>query len=109
MPDDNDLPFGLYERLITAGLKAQLLRFDPASTRVVTQELEPTEAHVTLARHIEDVVARALADLPHEDRAARQSQLANQIISLLGSKPTEARWISSRTRLNSCGRFSRSA
>jgi HKD family nuclease len=36
MPDDNDLPFGLYERLVTAGLKAQLLRFDPASTRVVT-------------------------------------------------------------------------
>jgi len=60
MPDDHDLPFGLYERLVTAGLKAQLLRFDPASTRVVTQELEPTEAHVTLARHIEDVVARAL-------------------------------------------------
>jgi hypothetical protein len=91
MPDDNDLSFGLYERLVTAGLKAQLLRFDPASTRVVTQELQPTEAHVALARHIEDVVARALADLPH-DRAARQSQLANQIISLLSNKPTEARF-----------------
>jgi hypothetical protein len=37
-------------------------------------------------------VARTLADLPHEDRAAWQSQLANQIISLLGSKPTEARF-----------------
>jgi hypothetical protein len=92
MPDDSDLPFGLYERLVTAGLKAQLLRFDPASTRVVKEELEPTEAHVTLVRHIEEVVARALADLPHEDRAARQSQLASQIISLLGTKPTEARF-----------------
>ena len=41
---DDDLPFGLYERLVTAGLKARLLRFDPASARVVNEELDPAGA-----------------------------------------------------------------
>ena len=46
--DDEDLPFGLYERLVTAGLKARLLRFDSATTRIVTEELDAAEAHATL-------------------------------------------------------------
>ena len=91
MPNqDTDLPFGLYERLITAGLKARLLRFDPASARVTKADLDPAEAHATLARHIEEVVARALNELPQEDRTARQSQLANRIIELLAGSPADA-------------------
>lgn len=38
---DNDLPFGLYERLITASLKARLLRFEPDRIRITTDELDP--------------------------------------------------------------------
>ena len=87
----DDLPFGLYERLITANLKARLLRFDPANARIVTSKLDPAEAHTTLARHIRDAVARTLNDLPQEDRIARQSQLANQIIELLAGHKAEAR------------------
>jgi hypothetical protein len=68
--DDDDLPFGLYERLVTAGLKARLLRFDSATTRIVTEELDATEAHATLARHIANLVAGVLQALPQEDRAA---------------------------------------
>lgn len=84
MPDqDNDLPFGLYERLITASLKARLLRFDPAATRISTQGLDPAEAHATLARHVEDVVARALRGIPQEDRPAKGAEVANEIIRLL--------------------------
>ena len=90
MPDQtNDLPFGLYERLITAGLKERLLRFDPASTRVVRRELDPAEAHATLARHIEEAVARVLNALPQDDRAIAQAALTNQIISLLAGKPAD--------------------
>ena len=47
--DEDDLPFGLYERLVTAGLKARLLRFDSDAARIVKNELDPAEAHVTLA------------------------------------------------------------
>jgi superfamily II DNA or RNA helicase/HKD family nuclease len=90
MPNQHDLPFGLYERLVTAGLKARLLRFDPANARVIQADLDPADAHATLARHIEEVVARALNDLPPEDRVARQSQLANQIIGLLAANPAAA-------------------
>lgn len=89
MPDQDDLPFGLYERLVTAGLKARLLRFDPASARVVTKGIDPAEAHSTLARHIEEIVARALHVLPQDNRAATQSQLANRIISLLAGFPAD--------------------
>ena len=80
---DDDLPFGLYERLLTARLKARLLRFDPGSARVVTNGLDPADAHATLARHVAELVARALNDLPHENRVAKQSELTNQIIGLL--------------------------
>lgn len=81
---DNDLPSGLYERLITASLKARLLQFDPAATRISTQGLDAAEAHATLARHVEDVVARALRGIPQEDRLAKQAEVANEIIRRLG-------------------------
>ena len=79
--DDEDLPFGLYERLVTAGLKARLLDFDSATTRIVTEELDAAEVHATLARHIANLVAGVLRALPQEDRTASQAELANQISS----------------------------
>jgi len=88
--DEDDLPFGLYERLVTAGLKARLLRFDSDTARIVTNEIDPAEAHATLARHVANVVGRALNALPREDRAAAQSDLTNQIIGLLSANPTDA-------------------
>jgi hypothetical protein len=89
--DDDDLPFGLYERLVTAGLKARLLRFDSTTTRIVTEELDTTEADATLARHIANVVAGVLRALPEEDRAAAQTELTNKIIRLLDANPVEAK------------------
>ena len=84
MPDqDDDLPFGLYERLITAGLKARLLQFDPAAARVVRENVDPAEAHAILARHVEGLLANALRELPQEGRAAKQAELANDIINLI--------------------------
>lgn len=84
--DDEDLPFGLYERLVTAGLKARLLGFDSATTRIVTEELDAAEAHATLARHIANLVAGVLgspsrrpnrcangADEPDHPLACRES------------------------------------
>lgn len=80
--NSNDLPFGLYERLVTASLKSRLLGMGAKAARVVMKALDPAEAHDTLARHIEGVVARALKTLPEEDRVAKQSAVANQIIAL---------------------------
>ena len=88
--DDEDLPFGLYERLVTAGLKARLLGFDSATTRIVTEELDAAEAHATLAEHIANLVARVLRALPQEDRTAAQTEMTNQIIRLLAANPIDA-------------------
>src|SRR4051794_10788387 len=88
--DDDDLPFGLYERLVTAGLKARLLGFDSATTRIVTEELDAAEAHAALTRHIATLVAGVLRALPQEDRTAAQTDLTNQIIRLLAANPIDA-------------------
>jgi superfamily II DNA or RNA helicase/HKD family nuclease len=85
--DDDDLPFGLYERLVTAGLKARLLRFDSDTARIVKKELDPAEAHAALARHVANVLSRALNALPQADRVAEQSELTNQIVGLLAANP----------------------
>lgn len=83
MADDDDLPFGLYERLVTKGLGARLRRLDPERARALRAAVDPAESHSVLARHIRDLVARALRDVPHENRAAAQATLANRIIELL--------------------------
>ena|SRR5688572_18791858 len=83
--DDDDLPFGLYERLVTAGLKARLLRFDPATAHIVTEQIDAAETHAILARHIATVVARALDALPQEDRAAAQSDMKRKARSCFSS------------------------
>ena len=83
MPDD--LPFGLYERLITADLKARLLQFRPDAARLSTRAIDPAEASVTLARHIEVVVARALRSLPADQRESAQAAVVNEIIRGLGT------------------------
>src|SRR5215207_886625 len=78
----SDLPFGLYERLITGELKSRLLRFDPNHTLVVTEKVDDAEAAATLARHLETAVARALGELPEEKRLAA----VNEIIRSLGDE-----------------------
>ena len=81
--DGTNLPFGLYERLITASLKARLLQFDRSRSLVTTEGLDPAEAPSTLARHIESLVARALKSLPAEERSTAQANLVNQLLQLL--------------------------
>jgi superfamily II DNA or RNA helicase/HKD family nuclease len=78
---DDPLPFGLYERLITANLKAKLLEFDPARGRITKSTIEKAEAHLTLARHIEAAVARALRSLPADEREAAQVSVVNDILN----------------------------
>ncbi len=86
MPDHaEDLPFGLYDRLITADLKARLLRLLPGEARVKKRAVDSAEAHLTLARHIEIIVAQALRSLPADQREAAQAAVANDIINGLGA------------------------
>lgn len=81
----DDLAFGLYERLITADLKARLLQFGPDVARIKTRAIDPAEADATLARHVEAIVARALRSLPAQQRELAQAAVANEIIKGLGA------------------------
>ena len=79
-----DFPPGLYERLITASLKSRLLQFSSSRTRVQQQPVDPAEAHATLARHVGEVVGRALRALPAESRLEKQCEITNELLRLLG-------------------------
>ena len=81
----SDLPPGLYARLITATLKARLLQFDPTRTRIQREAVDVAEAYAVLSRHIREVVGRALRALPSEQRLEKQSELANELLGLLGA------------------------
>lgn len=85
----DDLPFGLYEQLVTTGLKARLLRLAPESVQVLRRAVDPAESHSVLARHIREVVDQALRELPQEERLATQTDLANLIIRLLAGNVAE--------------------
>ncbi len=83
MADHDDLPFGLYEQLVTAGLRSKLRLLDRDRARIVQSAVDPAESYSVLARHIRDVVAHAFRDLPRDERADRQSELANRLIELV--------------------------
>jgi len=75
---------GLYERLITNALKAELNSLEHEGTSVAhSAPIDPAEAHATLAQHVGTVVARALRGMPDKERKARQPEIANRIIELL--------------------------
>ncbi|MGE4056772.1 MAG: DUF3427 domain-containing protein [Vicinamibacterales bacterium] len=84
--DGPSLPPGLYERLVTRAIKSELDRLTAEGTASIhTAPVDPAEAHATLARHVEAVVARALRSLPADVRKTRQAEIANRIIQLLAS------------------------
>src|SRR5688500_13231309 len=83
------LPDGLYDLLITRAVERELEQIDPAR-RFADEELDPSEAHVPLARHIAAIVREALRGVPAEERAARQTAISNEILRTLTSAlPTE--------------------
>ena len=81
--DDFDLPRGLYERLVTTALRARLDTADPNLVDIRVRPVAAEEAAETLARHVSIVVARALGELPEQDRAERQVAVTNRIVELL--------------------------
>jgi superfamily II DNA or RNA helicase/HKD family nuclease len=84
MSDDApDLPFGVYESLVTRALNRRLLQFDPNRARIHRKPIDPAEAPGALARHVERIVERALDGLPAEERLVRQTELANSLLDVL--------------------------
>ena len=80
-----DLPAGLYEHLLTAGLERRL-----SSTReelLQLGDLDPADAYDTLTRHIAELARRALrlAGGDGEAGLSRQVELANGIVKAISA------------------------
>ncbi|HEV3309036.1 MAG TPA: DUF3427 domain-containing protein, partial [Chloroflexota bacterium] len=74
-----DLPRGLYDQLVTAGLDRQLMQMD--ADLVQRDRLDAGDAHEVLARHLGVLARRALLSVRGDDREAlsRTVDLANRI------------------------------
>lgn len=74
-----DLPTGLYEELVTRRLARRLHAFD--AELIDRAALDSTDAHELLARHVEQLMRRALRAIGSDDpkATARQVELTNEI------------------------------
>ena len=77
---------GLYEKLITLGLAEHLKALGLESEREGAGEIAPQ----ALSRHLFDAMIKALRNVPLEERAARQRELANKVVALLGAEVPSA-------------------
>ena len=73
---------GLYEQLITLGLDAQL---KSSALEAERDEMGETAPHL-LAHYAYELVLKALRNVPDEQRAPRQREIANKLIELLASE-----------------------
>jgi HKD family nuclease len=85
-----ELPHGLYDQLVTAGLDRQLGMLDPRS--VEREKLDAGDAHEVLARHLGVLASRALLSVSGEgaEAVARQVELANLIAEAIAAVAPKA-------------------
>lgn len=91
MAPSDDLPLGHYARLVTKGLRSRLDRLDSKTVEVWTEPVDRAELGTRLSRHVQDVVARALAGLPTELRESKSVEIANELVELLARAGEELR------------------
>ena len=90
MASDDELPYGLYEQLLTERLAAKLGTLDRATTEVITEPVDKAELHVRLGRHVRDLVARAVFGLRGDDRNEVAPRLTNELVRLLSARASDA-------------------
>jgi superfamily II DNA or RNA helicase len=71
---------GLYERLVTEEL-SRLLSLAPSQALV--EPPDPGDAHIAVARHLLDIIVRALSAIPEPERLERQADLCNALLTHL--------------------------
>ncbi|HMO00138.1 MAG TPA: DUF3427 domain-containing protein [Miltoncostaeaceae bacterium] len=81
-----DLPIGLYEEPVTRALAARLEQIGDAA---LVSSFGDEEGHPLLARHVARLLARALRDVPREERDETQAAMVNALLRVL--RETSAR------------------
>lgn len=82
-----ELPPGLYERLLTAALKAGLENYNPGFFRL--EDLQSAEAPDRIALHVSRVLQRALEGFSDADRLSLGAELAAKLIEQIGGMAPE--------------------
>ena len=90
MAPDDQLPFGLYEQLLTERLAAQLGALDQTTTEVITEPVDKAELHLRLGRHVRDLVARVVSGLRGDERNEVAPRLTNELVQLLSARAPDA-------------------
>jgi hypothetical protein len=86
-----ELEPGIYEQLVTAQLRQALTGID--ANLVEREGLDPTDAHVVLARHLGGLAQRALQSVGGSDdhaRLIRQVELANAVAEAIAAAAPDA-------------------
>ncbi|MCX4700452.1 DUF3427 domain-containing protein [Streptomyces sp. NBC_01373] len=73
---------GVYEKLITHEVHAELERFEAAGWKAIDAEVSAESSPHVLARHIGEAVGRRLSQLPHDKQVAT----ANRILQSLATE-----------------------
>src|SRR5690242_5402954 len=71
---------GLYERVVTEALAADLAALDRSAS---VESLDPADSHAVLARHLAAELERALEAVPHAQRPTAQIAMVNALLDEL--------------------------
>jgi superfamily II DNA or RNA helicase/HKD family nuclease len=82
---------GIYDQLITRGIKRSLDALNPNSLKIMQLALEEADTPEYLSRHLARQIKIALQSLPREERKRKQIQLANELLSIATNNDFEAR------------------
>jgi superfamily II DNA or RNA helicase/HKD family nuclease len=77
---------GVYEKLITQGVQAELERFEAAGWKAIDAEVSAESSPHVLARHIGEAVGRKLSQLPHDQQVATANRI---LLSLAAATPDD--------------------
>ncbi len=79
---------GIYDQLVTEGLKESLETLGPRRLKLV-ESLEEAESANYLARHLAKQIKIALEGLPKEERKRRQVELVNEFLQRIAQEDPE--------------------
>jgi superfamily II DNA or RNA helicase/HKD family nuclease len=80
---DHDLEPGLYEALVTAALSQRIADLPAATVSPELRPLADADASDRLSRQVAAAVARAIEDVPENDRAKLGANITDQLLELL--------------------------
>lgn len=78
-----ELPFGLFDVVVSQLLEARLAALDPDKVAVECVSLDPGDSYAALTEYLRPLIRRALDGLSGDERLQHQTALCNRLIHLM--------------------------